>query len=260
MAEMTSYPPGTFCWVDLATPDPEASKAFYGDVFGWTARDLPTDPGPPYTMLSFDGRQTCGLYRLPPGRGENAYWSSHVSVSDVDAAAKRAVDLGATLVRPPTDVMEEGRICYIQDPTGALVGLWQARANAGAEIDNQVGARSWNELLTTDTEAAAAFYGALFGWTHRVSPEVMDGRYVIFELDGTPVGGMLEIRSDWGPIPPNWTVYFGVADCDGTLETAGRLGGSVLMGPMEVENVGRFAHLRDPQGATFAVIQFAHWT
>jgi predicted enzyme related to lactoylglutathione lyase len=71
---------------------------------------------------------------------------------------------------------------------------------------------------------------------------------------------MLEIQGDWDPMLPNWTVYFGVADCDGTLETVAEQGGSVLMGPMEVENVGRFAYLRDPPGATFAVIQFAHWT
>lgn len=255
MAEMTDYPQGTFCWVDLATPDPQAAKGFYGAVLGWTAEDLPTDKGVPYTMFSYQGRQACGLYALAPDQGPHPFWSSYISVSDVDALAERAVGLGATLVVPPMDVMGEGRMCFIQDPTGALVGLWQSRAYAGAQIDNQVGARSWNELLTWDPERAAAFYGALFGWTTRTSPELMEGRYVLFELEGKPVGGMLQIQEDWGPMPPNWTIYFGVADCDSTLETAARLGGSVLTGPMEIEKVGRFAYLRDPQGATFAVIQ-----
>jgi len=260
MAEMTSYPPGTFCWVDLATPDPEAAKAFYGPLFGWTVEDVPTDLGPPYTMLSFEGRQACGLYPLPQGQGPNPHWSSHISVPDVDDAAQRAVGLGATLVMPPMDVMQEGRLCLVQDPTGAVVGLWQPRAHAGAQIDNQVGARSWNELLTKDTDAAAAFYGALFGWTNRTSPDLMEGRYVLFELNDKPIGGMLQIQPEWGPMPPNWTVYFGVADCDATLETVIRLGGSLVAGPLEIEKVGRFAYLRDPQGAHFAVIQFAHPT
>jgi predicted enzyme related to lactoylglutathione lyase len=83
----------------------------------------------------------------------------------------------------------------------------------------------------------------------------MEGRYVLFELQGRPIGGMLEIQDDWGPMPANWTVYFGVADCDAALDAATRLGGAVLMGPMEIEKVGRFADLRDPQGAAFAVIQ-----
>ena len=255
MAEMTSYPRGTFCWVDLATPDPEAARAFYGSVLDWTAEDPYTDLGVPYTMLSYQGRQAAGLYPLSPDQGPVPYWSSYVSVSDVDAVSERAVALGATLVMAPMDVMEEGRMCFIQDPTGALLGLWQARAHPGAQIDNQVGARSWNELLTRDTDGAARFYGALFGWTTRTDPGLMEGRYVLFELEGKPVGGMLQIQGDWGPMPPNWTVYFGVADCDGTLEAASQLGGSVLMGPMEIEKVGRFAYLRDPQGASFAVIQ-----
>lgn len=255
MAEMQSYMPGTFCWVDLATPDPEAAKAFYGSVFGWTAEDPYRDLGVPYTMLSHGGRQACGLYPPSPEQGPTPYWSSYVNVTDVDATAERAVALGATPVMPAMDVMGEGRMCVIQDPTGALVGLWQARAHPGAQIDNQVGARSWSELLTRDTARAAAFYGTLFGWTTRTSPGLMGGRYVLFELEGKPVAGMLQIQEDWGPMPPNWTVYFGVADCDGALETASQLGGSVLMGPMEIEKVGRFAYVRDPQGATFAVIQ-----
>jgi predicted enzyme related to lactoylglutathione lyase len=59
-------------------------------------------------------------------------------------------------------------------------------------------------------------------------------------------------------MPPNWSIYFGVEDCDQTLATTKRLGGSIVMDPIEIDNVGRFAFLGDPQGAIFAVIQFAH--
>ncbi len=258
MAEMTSYAPGTFCWVDLATMAPESAKAFYSEVFGWTAEDVPTDMGPPYTMLSYQGKQACALYRMSPEQGTHPYWASYIRVKDVDAVAQKAVSLGAAVIMPPMDVMEHGRMGFIQDPSGAVVGLWQPRAHFGAAIDNQVGARSWNELLTRDTPRAADFYGELFGWTTRTRPDLMEGRYVLFELDGKPIGGMLEIQESWGPMPPNWSVYFGVADCDEALAAALRLGGSVVMEPMEIEDVGRFAYVTDPQGATFAVIQFAH--
>jgi hypothetical protein len=155
------------------------------------------------------------------------------------------------------DIMDYGRMCFLRDPTGAMLGLWQAGSHGGAEIDNQLGARSWCELQTRDTAAATSFYTALFGWTTRTKPDLMDGRYVLFELDGREVGGMLQIQDEWGPVPPNWSVYFAVADCDGALTTARRLGARVVMEPMEIPEVGRFAFLADPQGAVFAVIQFA---
>ena len=69
---------------------------------------------------------------------------------------------------------------------------------------------------------------------------------------------MLKIEEDWGPVPPNWVVYFGVDDCDAAAAEAERLGGKTLFPAMEVENVGRFAFLQDPLGAAFAVIQLAH--
>jgi predicted enzyme related to lactoylglutathione lyase len=260
MPEMSRYAPGTFCWVDLATTDPAASQAFYGELFGWTAEDVPTDLGPPYTMLSYQGRLAAALYEMAPEQGGRPCWASYIAVDDVDATAARAEALGGTVLMPAMDVMEHGRMALIQDPSGGVVSLWQARAHPGAEIDNQVGARSWNELLTRDTVRAAAFYGDLLGWTTRTSHDLMEGRYILFELDGRPIGGMLEIQPDWGPMPPNWMVYFGVDDCDATVATALRLGGAAVTETMQVENVGRFAYLTDPQGVGFAVIQFAHPT
>jgi len=61
MTTMQSYPNGVPSWIDLATPDPDASKAFYGELFGWTYEDEPTDqPGSDYTMARRDGRSAAG--------------------------------------------------------------------------------------------------------------------------------------------------------------------------------------------------------
>ncbi len=256
MGEMTNYPPGTFCWVDLATNATESAKTFYGAILGWTAQDVPTDYEIPYTHLLSNGRLACALYEMAPEQGAFPYWAAYARVTDAQASAERAVQLGGRIVMPVVDVMDNGRMCFIQDPTKAVIGLWEPRKHVGAEIDNTVGARSWCELQTRDPATAATFYQGLFGWTARPSGHLPETNYCIFELDGQEVGGMLEIDKRWGPMPPNWSVYFGVEDCDRVVAETKRLGGSLVMEPMQIEGVGRFAFLGDPQGAIFAVIQF----
>jgi predicted enzyme related to lactoylglutathione lyase len=257
MTDTPLHAPGTFCWVDLATTDPGRAKGFYTAVFGWAADDLPTDLGPPYTIFSQDTKGVCGLYPLGPGQGDHPYWLSYVCVADLDATVVTAQSLGGQVPIAPMDIMEEGRLAVIQDPTGAHLGLWQPRRHPGAAPCNAPGAPSWNELQTNDLDAAAAFYRGLFGWTLKSSQTFMAGAYKLFVRDGREVGGMLAIGEDRGPVPPNWSVYFGVRDCDATVAQCEWLGGKVLAPAMEVSGVGRFAFLADPQGAVFAVIAHA---
>jgi len=257
MPEMTYYPSGTFCWVDLATTDTMAAKNFYTSLFGWTAEDLQTDQGPPYTMLCKDGKQVCALFPLAPDMGEQPRWQAYISVDNVDTTVASAAALGGRVIMPPMDVMQAGRMAAILDPTGASVYLWQPVEHAGAQLLNEPGAQCWLELQTKDTESAAHFYGGLLGWTTRASESVMEARYEVFAKNDKDLGGMMEIQADWGPVPPNWKVYFGVEDCDATLARTLELGGQVLFPAMEIENIGRFAFLQDPQGAVFAVIQVA---
>lgn len=257
MTDTPRHAPGTFCWVDLGTTDPGAAKGFYTAVFGWTAEDLPTSGGPPYTLFAYEAKGVCGAYPLCAGQGEHPYWLSYVCISDLDATVARAQSLGAQVTMPPKDIMEEGRLAVIQDPTGAHLGLWQPRRHQGAALCNAPGAPSWNELQTHDLEAAAAFYQGLFGWTLKPYEGFPDCVYKIFVLNGREVGGMLAIGEDWGPVPPNWSIYFGVQDCDAAVAKSEWLGGSLLAPAMELAGVGRFAHLQDPQGAVFAVIAHA---
>ena len=131
MTETPNHPPGTFCWVDLATTDTAAAKSFYAAVLGWTATDVPTDMGPPYTMFALGDQGVCGAYPLAPGSGDHPHWLSYVGVADLDAIVARAQGLGAQVAMPPMDVMEEGRLAVIRDPTGAHLGLWQPAAPSG---------------------------------------------------------------------------------------------------------------------------------
>jgi predicted enzyme related to lactoylglutathione lyase len=254
MVEKGRHDPGTFCWVELATSDGPAAKPFYTSLFGWTADDAPGGGGV-YTILRKNGKDAAALYEPgPEQKGIPPHWNSYVCVENADDAAAQAKELGGTVMMGPFDVMEHGRMAVVADPTGAVFSLWQPRSHIGAQVVNEPGAFCWNELYTTDPKRAADFYSGLFGW--KMEARHMDfGDYVIFELGGTMMAGMMQIPKEWGPIPAHWLVYFAVDDCDGAVDTARRLAANVTVAPMDIETVGRFAMLTDPQRAAFAVIK-----
>lgn len=108
----------------------------------------------------------------------------------------------------------------------------------------------WHELLTTDTAAAATFYPRVVPW--RTQPSSMPG-YTIWMAGQTQVGGLMALPSDAAGTPPHWLIYIGTPNVDATAEHAQRLGARVLKSATDIPNVGRFAVLADPQGATFAL-------
>jgi hypothetical protein len=154
----------------------------------------------------------------------------------------------------PFDVLDVGRMALVQDTTGAVLALWEARRHTGAGIIGETNAMCWNELATTDPRRAEAFYTGLFGWGSGART-AGDASYTTFMQDGAPRGGLLEIDASCGPVPPHWLVYFAVRDCDGQTALVQSLGGSVRVPPSGVSDVGRFAVVADPQGAAFAVIE-----
>ena len=240
--------PGMFCWIELTTDDREASKKFYTSLFGWKANEMPMDGGEPYVMLESNGKTVGALYQsdsAPPN------WLSYIAAPSVDDAAKTAKDLGGNLLAEPFDVMDVGRMAVVQDPQGAVFALWQAKQHHGVDVRDEVNTLCWNELMTTDVEAARTFYGSLFdNWKLKVTPE-----YTEVHVRGKGVGGLMQIQPEMEGMPPHWQPYFAVSDCDGTVRKAQSLGVKELFGPMDIPNVGRFAVLHDPQGASFAVIR-----
>jgi predicted enzyme related to lactoylglutathione lyase len=255
MPTMTSYNPGTFCWVDFAAPDQEAAKNFYSAVFGWTSNDMTMPQGGVYSMMQKDGQNVGAIMQKPPGHESvPAHWNSYISVDNLDATVTKAASLGATIAMPAMDVPEAGRMAAVQDPSGASVFFWQPGQHIGAGITGDTGTVCWNELLTKDTNAAGSFYEGLLGWNVEKFP--MPGmEYTIFKNGDTQTGGMFAIDPSWGPVPPNWMVYFAVENCDASCEKIKSLGGNVLMGPNDVPTVGRFATCQDSQGGAFAILQ-----
>ena len=253
MGERTQYTPGTFSWTDLNTPDQEAAKTFYSGLFGWEVTDMPAGEGSVYSMAAIDGKWVAAISPQPQQQrdvGVPPAWNSYVTVTDVDATAARAAELGATVHAPPFDVLEAGRMAVIQDPQGAWFELWQPGQHIGAGLVNAPGALSWNELGSPDPDGSAAFYGELLGWT--TSPmEGADPPYlVISTAAGRSNGG---IRTPTPPgTPPFWLVYFATADIAASLAKATELGGAVLFDAVDI-GIAKIAVVADPQGAVFAL-------
>jgi predicted enzyme related to lactoylglutathione lyase len=255
MTEFSSHPVGTFCWPELATTDQKGGAAFYGALFGWDVDEQPIGPTETYTMFKMRRLEVAAASTLRPEQSQHGvppHWNAYVTVADADLAAKRAGELGGTVIAPPFDVMDAGRMAVLQDPTGAVVSVWQPGQHIGAKILREPGALGWTELATPDPVAAEAFYTKLFGWK-----ATKGGEYTEFLVGETHAAGMLKLEEEWH-MPPCWMPYFQVTDCDAAASKAIALGGRVKMPPKDIEHVGRISMLVDPQGAMFYVITIAH--
>jgi uncharacterized protein len=117
---------GVFVWDELATSDVGAAKSFYGEVLGWTTRDMDMGGGFTYTIFkrSDDAEDANGVGgAMPQGEAPVTMWMPYVAADDIDATAAKVTELGGTVLREPWDIEGVGRISIIQDPTGAVLGL-----------------------------------------------------------------------------------------------------------------------------------------
>lgn len=116
---------GTFCWNELMTRDAAAAKSFYAKLFGWKMADLPMGAGV-YTILKKGAKDAGGLMQIRPDMGEMpSHWLSYVMVENVDAATRRAGELGARVHVPGMDIPGIGRFGIFEDPTGAQLAVFQ---------------------------------------------------------------------------------------------------------------------------------------
>lgn len=253
-------PNGLFGWADLMTRDTGTAGHFYEGVFGWTHVDVPVTEGVTHTHFYDQDRLVAGMSHMMPGLPESvqSVWNSYVLVTDIDATLASVELAGGTVVRSAWHLLDGGRMAMIEDPTGALLGILQPRGMRGADVFNVPGAMTWNELQTRDLDAALPFYEQVFGWFWEPGPAP---GYRVANLPAKP--GTDKSNAGAMPMPPGvppgaanaWYVYFGVSDCDKTIELAEKFDGSVFLPTMDA-GPGRFAGLTDPTGAMFFVMQF----
>ncbi|HEX5757969.1 MAG TPA: VOC family protein [Thermoanaerobaculia bacterium] len=243
---------GRFVWYELLTTDPEAAAGFYTHLFGWGTETMTVEKEP-YTVFTAGGAPHGGMLQKPPGAEGPPSWLGYVAVEDVDAAARRAEERGATIHVPPRDIPTVGRFAVLADPQGAMFALYRS-SNPQPSRDPGEGNVSWHELATTDAGAAWRFYSELFGWAPAGEFDMGEaGMYSMFGYDGPPPLGAVYPKPAEMPGPPAWTYYVSVSDLDGKAEKVKERGGRILMGPMEVPGGDRIATFADPQGAVLAM-------
>jgi predicted enzyme related to lactoylglutathione lyase len=182
-----------------------------------------------------------------------------IRVDDLEATVAKVRDSGGTVLQENVDFTPVGRLGVFQDPQGATFCVWEGGEREGAQLVNEPGAWSMGALQTHDTEAAARFYGAVFGWeTEAFGPATM------FRLPGY-IGG-----EESQPVPrdvvavmlpsepdaePAWGVDFWIDDVERGVEVVRRRGGSVIAGPYDAPPAFLQAVVADPGGAVLSLSQ-----
>ena len=223
-------------------------RSFYTSVFGWKINDMPIPDGSVYTMLQVDGHDLGALYENkehPPD------WNSYVNVASVDESAQRAQENGATVIAPPFDVMDVGRMAVIADPAGASLCLWQAEKThrrhdprrlqhalleRADDARHRRRARVLQEPLRLEPEGQPRI--------HRDRPRI--DRHRRHDADHARDAGDAD-RLDAVLLRPRCDAY--------GREDRSRSAARSTWRRTDIPNVGRFAVCADPQGAMFNIIK-----
>jgi predicted enzyme related to lactoylglutathione lyase len=253
MPPRTSTLVGAPCWIDLFTSDPGRSRAFYGDLFGWTAEEAGEEYGG-YINFSKDGQMVAGCMRNDGQGGMPDVWSVYLSTPDARATADAAAAGGGNVIVPPMDVMELGTMAVVTDPGQAAIGMWQPGLHQGFGVVAEPGAPAWFELHTRDYDASVQFYRDVFGWDTHVQGDAPDFRYTTLGTGDGMQAGIMDASAfmDAGAAA-QWSIYFGTADTDASLARIVELGGSVVL-PAEDTPFGRLAQAADPTGGLFKLV------
>jgi predicted enzyme related to lactoylglutathione lyase len=246
-------PIGAPCWIDLFTSDPDRSRAFYGDLLGWTSESAGEDYGG-YFNFSKDGVPVAGGMRNDGTTGVPDGWSVYLASDDAKATVDAAVEHGGQVIVPAMDVMELGTMAVVTDAGGATIGIWQPGLHRGFGVWNEDDTAGWFELHTRDYDASVAFYRDVFGWDPHTVGDSPEFRYTTLGEGDDQLAGIMD-ASGFLPdgVPAHWSVYFRVADADTTLQRTVALGGSVVL-PAEDTPYGRLAQASDPTGARFKLV------
>jgi predicted enzyme related to lactoylglutathione lyase len=125
----------------------------------------------------------------------------------------------------------------------------------------------WMELMTSDVEAAKAFYTRAIGWGTQLFGDGtpmpgFDEPYALWITNAEAIGGVMKLPEEARSMgaPPHWLAYIGTPDVDASTRLVKELGGQVYVPPTDVPTIGRIAVVADPQGATFALYKPLEWT
>lgn len=250
---------GTIVWHDLLTDQVDRARRFYADLFGWQylvehASDFAWRPGQPADYpLIISGQAAHGGF-VEPDIQVSPGWLAYVAVSDVAGSAERARNLGARIEREPFDVPSVGRSTLIRDPWGARICAFSPTHN----FPPPTGVFVWDQLITTESEAALLFYQELFGWRTARATSDRGDEYGLFQsADAAPVA-VVKQSSENGVSSDHqvqWISCMAVDNLDRSIAQATELGAALVQTPDWLRGTGRFAILKDPVDAHFGLVQ-----
>ncbi|GIU27809.1 glyoxalase [Shewanella colwelliana] len=254
--KISSYQHGAPCWIELASEEALSGKYFYSSLFNWQLKDMPIPEGI-YTMFAIDDDDIGAMYQLPQTLIDDnilTHWTIYFAVDDLASSIEAVKTNGGKVLIGPHSVGDAGQMAQCQDPEGSVFSLWQAGQHMGSMRNNEANTLCWVELACRQPQMAKAFYAQVLKWQAKETP-MADFNYTQWLVDGTAIGGMMVMNEEWGEMPPHWMPYIMVDSCDATAAKAAEIGGKVCVPPTDIEGVGRFSVLNDPQGGFFSVIK-----
>ena len=243
-------------WTDLSSSDAEASREYYGKLFGWKIEVSPDPQYGGYAIAKIGDKDVAGIGPQMSPEAPTA-WTVYIGSADVADTAKKVEAAGGKVVVPPMKVGDQGSMLIVQDPSGAMLGVWQPEAMAGARLVGAANTMTWAELNARGAEKALPFYTEVFGWGEKKSAMSGDaqGDYTEFQHSGESIAGAMEMNPMVpAEVPSYWLVYFGVDDVDQAFKKATEAGGHEMLAPVDFPG-GRFAIVSDPQGASFGLLK-----
>ncbi|NHO17901.1 VOC family protein [Acetobacter oeni] len=254
--------PGKIVYAQLTIPDLKKAKAFYGELLGWTFRDIPVSRGH-YAQAMIGTRNVAGFVEQPPPDGDTArrepVWLPFVSTDSTDTLARTARDWGGKVLFKPRNIPGLGRETIIADPQGGIFAAIRSDSGDPADSDTPAvqGEWIWNALLTDIPSNAAGFYQKLFGYRIEAEQDPSSPlRYVLESQDFA--------RATVNPLPPGlpanaparWMNFVQVDNVGATAEKVPQLGGRVLVEPHLDHNNSMIAVVTDPAGAVFGIMEW----
>ena len=245
---------------DIAVPQHDQGVQFYSSVLRsgenplWR-EDLMSNIGVPVIGL---GQRTPEYDDLP------LQWMPHIQVADVAASVERAGALGGRVLMHSKDDAGHSQWAVLMDPNGAAFGVIPVvPSEALPRLEGEAGSSAigriyWLDLTVPDADAARDFYREVVGWgVDEVAMRDGNESYADYNMlgsDGTPAAGVCHARGMNADLPPVWMLYLPVADIEESLRRVEAGGGRIIKAVRDAQGSTRYAAVRDPVGACFALV------